>query len=349
MKMRRASIVLVGVGGYGLMGLVGERSRMHMVGRAPSGHRTSSLPVSLRIFLYFYAQSVFHPRTIRPQAMAALRLMTQQGGQKGQRVIRSHSQSPILELFPSPSSPSPDSSEPVLESCARRRRLAHEHPAISYKTPQLTLNRRKEWRQIQETMRPLIIVNHRPPTTRALRRPPPLPASLTVTSPLPDHRPSQPQMITRGQGLRARTISTLLTRGAKTSITRQYPPRHPTNPPSCLQRPHLHSQALRVSRTIPLPVQPPPTPSVETVHLPTVLLAQIPPVLSAVVSPQASHTPQQVPSQRQSLDFQSPSIGRPSLRLDNNLVLPLNPVERARHVENLCKEHLSGPSEQCFI
>ena len=227
-------------------------------------------------------------------------------------MIRGHRQSPILELFPSPSSPSPYSSEPILESCTRRRRPAHEHPAISYKTPQLTLDSRKEWRQIQGIMRPLIIVNHRPQTTRAPRRPPALPAFLTVTTPLRDHRPSQIRMISTGRGLHARTIITLLTQGAKTSITRQHRPRHLTSRLSPFRPLHPQCPAPRALRTPRLPAWPPQTPDVETVHPPTALLAPIPPIPSALFTLQVSHTPQQAPFQRQSLDFQPPSIGHSS-------------------------------------
>ena len=263
-------------------------------------------------------------------------------------MIRGHNQSPILELFPSPSLPSSYSSEPALDSCPRRRRLAYEHPPISHKTPQLTPHRRKECRRIQETIRPLIIVNHRPQTPRALRRPPAPPAFRTVTTPLRDHPQSQPQMTTTGRSHRARTIITLLTQGAKTSITRQHPPRHLTSHFSYLPPPHPRcpaQHALRMSQT----VLPPLTLSDETVHLPTVLQTQIFPILPAVVSPQAPPTLQQALSQRQSLDFPSPLIRPSSLQRDNNLLFPLNPLERARHVESRCKEHLSGPSEQFFI
>ena len=172
-------------------------------------------------------------------------------------------------------------------------------------------------------MRPLIIVNHRLQTTRALRCPPAPPVFLTVTTPLRDHRPSQTQMISTGQGLRARTTTTRFAQGAKTSITRQHPPRHPANRPTCLRPPRLQCPVLHVLRTL-LPQAPPlQTPNVGTAHLPTVLLAQMPPILPAVFSPQAPRTPQQAASQRQSLDFQSPPIGRSSLRRDNNLALSL--------------------------
>lgn len=50
-------------------------------------------------------------------------------------MIRGHSQSPILELFPSPSLPSSYSSKPVLESRAGRRRPAYDLPLILHKTP----------------------------------------------------------------------------------------------------------------------------------------------------------------------------------------------------------------------
>ena len=152
----------------------------------------------------------------------------------------------------------------------------------------------------------------------------------------------------RGRSHHARTIITLLTQGAKTSITRQHPPRHLTSRFSCLPPPHprcpaLH--ALRMSQT----VLPPPTLVVETVHLPTSLPIRIFPILPAVVSLQVPPTPQQALPQRQSLDFPSPLLRPSSPQRDNNLLLPLIPVERARHVENRCKEHLSGPSEQFFI
>ena len=220
-------------------------------------------------------------------------------------MIRGHRQSPILELFPSPSSPSSHSSEPILESSTRRRRPAYEHPAISPKTPQLALDSRKEWRQIQETMPPLIIVNPRPQTTRPPRRPPAPPASLTVTTPLPDHRLSPARMITTGRGLRARTSTILPTQGAKTSITRRRLPRHLTSLLSCLRPLHPQCPAPRALRTPPPTVWPLPTPNVETVHPPTALPTRIPPILPPVVGLQVSHTPQRATSQRQSLDFQS--------------------------------------------
>jgi len=172
-------------------------------------------------------------------------------------------------------------------------------------------------------MRALIIVNHRPQTSRALRCPLAPPAFLTVTTPLRDHRPSQTQMISTGQGPRARTTTTRLVQGAKTSITRQHPPRHPTNRLTCLRPPRLQCPALHALRTSPPQALPLPTPSVGTAHLPTVLLAQIPQILPAVSSPQVPHTPQQAASQRQSLDFQSPPIGRSSPRRDNDLALSL--------------------------
>ena len=197
-------------------------------------------------------------------------------------------------------------------------------------------------------MRPLIIVNHRPQTPRAPRRPPAPPAFLTVITPLRGHPQSQPRMTTAERGLRAKTIITLFTRGAKTSITPPHPPRHPTSPLSCPPPLHHHCQALHVLRTPPLTALPLPTHSAETVHLPTVLLPQIPPILPAAVSSQVLRILHQAPSHRQSLDFPSSLIGRSSLRRHNNLTLSLTPLERARHAENLCKGHLSEPSEQCF-
>ena len=212
-------------------------------------------------------------------------------------MIRGHSQSPILELFPSPSLPLLHSSGPVLDSYPRRRRPTYENPVISHKTPQLTPDRRKEWRQIQETTRPLIIVNHRPQTPRALRRPLAPPAFQTVTILLRDHPQSQPRMTTTGRSLRARTIITPFTQGAKTLITPRHPPRHLTNRFSCLPPPHPRCPAPHALRTS-LTALTPPTLSVGTVHLPTVLLAQISPILPAAVSPKSPPIPQQALYQR---------------------------------------------------
>jgi hypothetical protein len=266
-------------------------------------------------------------------------------------VIRGHSQSPILELFPSPSLPSSYSSEPVLESCARRRRRpAHEHPVISHKTLQPTPDRRKGWRQIQETMRPLIIVNHRPLTTRALKRLSTPPAFLTAITPLRGRRQSRTQMTTTERGLRARTIITLFTHGAKTSITRQHPPRHPTSPPSCLPPLRRQCPALHALRTPPPPALPLQTPSVETVYPPTALLAQIPPILPPVVSPQAPRILQQAPSQRQSLDFPSPLIGcnlsHTIITLPCRLTLQNVLGMWEAHARGICPSPRSGVSSQ---
>lgn len=198
-------------------------------------------------------------------------------------------------------------------------------------------------------MRPLIIVNHRPRTPRAPRRPPALPVFLNAIIPLRGHRQSQPRMTTTERGLRARKIITLFTQGAKTSITPQLPPRHLTSLPSCRPPPHPHCQALHVSRTLHPTALPLPTPSVETVHLPTVLLAQISPILPAVVSPRVPRILRQALFHRQSPDFPSPSIGRSSLQLDNNPSSSFNLLGRARHVGSQCRGHLSGLSERCFI
>ena len=198
-------------------------------------------------------------------------------------------------------------------------------------------------------MQPLIIVNHRPQTTRAPRRPPSSPAFPTVITPLRDRQQTLTRMNTTGRGLRARTIITPFTQGAKTSITPQHPPRHPTGRPFYLQAPHLRCPALHASQTLLLPVWPPPTPSVEIVHLPTVLLAQICPILPAVFSPQVPRIPQQALSQRQFLDFPSLLIGCSSLPHDNNLVFWLYSTGRARHAESPCRGRLSEPSERYFI